>query len=82
MTIIRTRIVVSPDGDISGKAPPGLPAGEHNADIAVGEGSGRLDLAEVTARVRAIQDRVAALPVLDTRTDDEILGYNETGAFD
>lgn len=31
------------------------------------------------ARVQAIIDRVAALPVLDTRSDDEILGYNEHG---
>lgn len=33
-------------------------------------------------RVRAIQQRVAQLPVLDTRTDDEIIGYNEFGGFD
>ena len=32
--------------------------------------------------IRAIQERVAALPVLDTRSDDEILGYNERGTFD
>jgi len=31
------------------------------------------------ARVQEIIDRVAALPVLDTRSDDEILGYNEHG---
>jgi antitoxin VapB len=30
-------------------------------------------------RVQAIIDRVAALPILDTRSDDEILGYNEYG---
>jgi antitoxin VapB len=29
--------------------------------------------------IRAIQGRVAALPVLDTRSDSEILGYDENG---
>jgi len=32
--------------------------------------------------VRAIQDRVIALPVLDARSEEEILGYNEHGVFD
>ncbi len=30
-------------------------------------------------RMRAIADRVAALPVRDVRTDEEILGYDEAG---
>mgnify|MGYP001283950902 CR=1 FL=1 len=34
------------------------------------------------AKVRAIIDRVAALPLLDARSDDEILGYNERGAWE
>lgn len=34
------------------------------------------------ARVRSIIDRVSALPLLDTRSDDEILGYNERGAWE
>jgi antitoxin VapB len=29
-----------------------------------------------------IVERVSRLPVLDDRTDDEILGYNEQGLFD
>jgi antitoxin VapB len=29
-----------------------------------------------------ISRRAAALPILDTRSDDEILGYNERGTFD
>jgi antitoxin VapB len=37
---------------------------------------------EFFAKVREIQKRVADLPVLDNRTDDEILGYNEHGHFD
>jgi antitoxin VapB len=30
-------------------------------------------------RMRAVADRVAALPLLDRRTDEEILGYDSTG---
>jgi len=37
---------------------------------------------ERIARIEAIVDRVAALPVLDRRSEDEILGYNEHGYFD
>jgi antitoxin VapB len=33
-------------------------------------------------RIEAICREAAALPVLDTRTDDEILGYNDRGTFD
>jgi antitoxin VapB len=29
--------------------------------------------------IRAIADHCASLPVLDARTDDEILGYDENG---
>ena len=36
MTIITTRIIVTEDGTISGKAPPGqVPPGEHDAAITV-----------------------------------------------
>ena len=31
------------------------------------------------ARLRAIQDRLAKLPVLDDRTADEIISYDERG---
>ena len=37
------------------------------------------ELARLIADVRAIQERVARLPVLDDRPDDEILGYDEDG---
>ena len=33
----------------------------------------------VRAEIKRIQARVAAAPVLDDRTDDEILGYDENG---
>jgi antitoxin VapB len=32
--------------------------------------------------VRKIQNEVARLPILDTRSDEELLGYNEFGHFD
>jgi antitoxin VapB len=38
--------------------------------------------AEYIARIEKISDRLASLPVLDSRTPDEILGYNEQGYFD
>lgn len=31
------------------------------------------------AEIRAIADHCASLPVLDTRSEDEILGYDENG---
>jgi antitoxin VapB len=37
------------------------------------------DLRSLISDVRAIQERVARLPVLDNRTDDEILGYDKDG---
>jgi antitoxin VapB len=37
---------------------------------------------EYIARIKRITARVAAMPVLDTRSADEILGYNEHGLFD
>lgn len=37
---------------------------------------------EYIARIEAISDRLAKLPVLDNRTPDEIIGYNENGYFD
>jgi len=37
---------------------------------------------ELLERIRPILDRVAALPELDPRPANEILGYNENGLFD
>jgi len=37
---------------------------------------------EIIARIEAITDRLAKLQVLDNRTPDEIIGYNERGYFD
>jgi antitoxin VapB len=37
---------------------------------------------EKIARIKEITARLAKLPVLDNRTPDEIIGYNEHGLFD
>lgn len=84
MMIVKTRINVAKDGTLSGPA-NGLPPGEHDAEIVLA-GSGpsppphnRRDL---LMRVRAIRAELAALPVLDDRGPDEIIGYNQRGHFD
>ncbi len=84
MTMIKARIRIAPDGTLSGRV-VGLPAGEHNAEISVLEGpaaSPRRDVADLLARVRAIQAEMARLPVRDNRSPEEIIGYNECGHFD
>ncbi|HEX4321105.1 MAG TPA: type II toxin-antitoxin system VapB family antitoxin [Acidobacteriaceae bacterium] len=37
---------------------------------------------EYIARIEKISDWLTNLPVLDSRTPDEIIGYNEHGHFD
>ena len=37
------------------------------------------EVARKRAILRRIQDEIAALPILDPRTPDEILGYDEDG---
>jgi hypothetical protein len=80
MTIVTTRIRVAPDGTISGRAPASVPPGEHQADIVLGTGA-PAPTADAEAAIRAIQDELAHLPVLDPRSPDEIMGYNEDGLF-
>lgn len=84
MTRVKTRIRVAPDGMLTGRA-PGFPAGEHDAEIILlddGEPVTNSPVATLLARVRAIQEEVARLPVLDARDPDEIIGYNKHGHFD
>jgi hypothetical protein len=84
MTIIKTRIRIGPGGAISGRAKD-LPAGEHDAEIILLDAEPSLPPLEpdkLLARVRAIQAEIAKLPILDDRSPDEILGYNEHGHFD
>jgi len=38
--------------------------------------------AAARAKLRKIADEAARLPVLDDRSPDELLGYNEWGTFD
>ena len=84
MTMIKTRIRVARDGSLSGRA-RGLPTGEHDAEIIIREediASPRPNAAQLLTRVRAIQAEIAQLPILDTRSPDEIIGYNERGHLD
>ena len=84
MITVKTRIRVAPDGRLTGRA-GGLPPGEHEAEIALidtEKGAARLDADTLLTRVRAIQEEMAKLPVLDDRSPDEIIGYNERGHFD
>ena len=37
---------------------------------------------DLVEKMMAISKRISALPDLDNRTPDEILGYNEKGTFD
>ena len=41
MTTVKTRIRVAPDGTLTGQA-PGLPAGEHEAEIVLLDNAGQL----------------------------------------
>lgn len=45
----------------------------------LGEQPRKLTVEEKIARTREIQNEIAALPVLDARTADEILGFDEWG---
>ena len=42
---------------------------------------GRSTAPDLTEELMAIGRQCAALPDVDTRTEDEILGYSETGAW-
>lgn len=81
MSIIQAHICVAPDGTISGTAPGATP-GEHDVAIILSHpGRSPAAQAEAVAAIRAIQQAVAQLPVLDARTPEEIIGYDEQGLF-
>lgn len=83
MTRIKTRVRIAPDGTLTGHA-EGLSAGEHEAEIQLlehVETPAARDVEALLAGVRAIQEEIARLPVLDSRSPDEIIGYNERGHF-
>ena len=52
------------------------------ADGKLKELDAKKDRERIHRAVDRIVRRVRALPVLDERTDDEILGYNKDGLFD
>jgi hypothetical protein len=60
MATIRIRVTVKGDGTVEGKAPDGLPAGEHEATI---------DVAEPQPRRRF---KIEDFPTNDTPWDDSI----------
>jgi antitoxin VapB len=41
----------------------------------------RGEVADLAAKIRAIGEHCASLPVLDPRTPDEIVGYDENGMW-
>ena len=85
MNLIRIIVHVAEDGAITGCAPEGVPPGGHEAEIVVQpfpRSTPPIDKKVLLARIRAIQEEIARLPVLDSRSADEILGYNESGVFD
>jgi hypothetical protein len=81
---IRTRLHIAPDGTITGHAPRGVSPGDHDAIIMETSYPPRPLPADAAVKVRAVQERIARLPVLHPwtlapRTPDEILGYGEDG---
>jgi hypothetical protein len=80
MTTVKTRIHVAPDGTLTGRAAE-LPVGDHDAEILLLDTAAPagLDASDLLSRVQALQAEIAALPVLDRRSADEIIGYNEHG---
>lgn len=80
---LRIRLRVAEDGTITGHVPDGVPAGEHDADVILRPPQ-RAPFPPAGARdaIRALQDELARLPVLDPRTPEQIVGYNEHGLFD
>jgi hypothetical protein len=84
MNQIRTRVRVGPDHRITGRVPADVPPGEYIAEIAIQPIRNMAlapDGADVLARIRALQDEVAGLPILDPRAPDNILGYGADGLF-
>jgi hypothetical protein len=83
MIKIKTRVHIAADGALTGCV-PGLPSGEHEAEIMLiddAKPTARSGAELLLARVRAIQEEVARLPVLDRRDPDQIIGYDERGHF-
>jgi hypothetical protein len=81
VTVILAHIHVSPDGTITGSVPGAAP-GAHDAAIILSPAPRSPAVqAEAITAIRAIQAAVARLPVLDQRSADDIIGYDESGLF-
>jgi hypothetical protein len=81
VTVIHAHIRVSPDGTFTGSAPGATP-GEHDAAIILSPVvRSPAAQAEAIAAIRAIQEAVARLPVLDPRPANDIIGYDQNGVF-
>ena len=79
MSIIQARIRIAADGSITGSVPGATP-GEHDAAIVLRRPAHPPGAhADAVAAIRTVQDTVARLPVLDPRTADEIVGYDDGG---
>lgn len=77
---VRIRFHVAADGAITGQAPSTLPAGEHEAEVLLLPAKA-VDAAAAREAVRRLQDELSRLLVLDARSPDEIIGYDEHGLF-
>jgi hypothetical protein len=81
MNVIHTPLHVAPGGTVTGHVPETVPPGDHDADIVLHPVVGAVNATEARATIRALQEELARLPVLDARPADQILGYDETGLF-
>jgi hypothetical protein len=84
MLSVKTRISVAPDGTLTGRSAE-LPVGDHDAEIVLlSSAISKInhDADALLARVRALQVELGKLAILDDRTLDEIIGYNQHGYLD
>lgn len=69
MHAVRIRLHVAEDGTVTGHVPDGVPVGEHDAEVILPAPERKaLAPAEMRETVRVLQDELARLPVLDSRT--------------
>lgn len=79
MPSVKARICIAENGSISGHTLGHVTAGEYETVIPLPSFSGRPSRDVRLARMLAIADHCAALPVLDSRSPEEILGYDDNG---
>ncbi|WP_404786103.1 hypothetical protein [Altericista sp. CCNU0014] len=85
MHTITTQTYVNADGCLHLEIPMGLDLAGQEIEIQIDYRVLSPEIAKPIARtidLKAIQricDEISALPILDTRSPDEVLGYNEIG---